>query len=262
LVQARRAKRRRSRALISVIVAAVALLVGGAVAVLLFWPDSLTAITRYETTPSAVTESSPAPTPEATLTPTATPSAAASESATPEPTATGTSSAAVKAMNACRDRVNAADDVLDEARTGVGHWEAHVDAERRAEAGTISIAERQKIFKATREKGPGDQKRYAEALRAYDDVKKASCGKTDGADAKTAATMAKCRQRADAQAPVLKTAAAAMGDWKQHLADMQRSRVQHNSDAQQVWINAYKAAPRNIDPYEKALQKFDKAPEC
>ena len=261
MVQARRAKRRRSRALIAVIVAAVALLVGGVVAVLLFWPGSLTAITRNETTPSAATESSPAPTP-ATMTPTATPSTAASESATPEPTATETSSAAVKAMNACRDRVKTADDVLDEARTGVRHWESHVDAERRAEAGTISIARRQEIFKETREKGPADQRRYADALRAYDDVKKASCGKRDGADAKTAATLAKCQQRADAQVPVLKTAAAAMGDWKQHLADMQRSRVEHNSNAQQVWINAYKAAPRNIDPYEKALRKFDKAPEC
>ena len=264
MVQARRAKRRRSRALIAVIVAAVALLVGGSVAVLVFWPDSLTAIMRNETTPSAATESSPAPA-ETTTSPTATPSApsaTASRSATPESTATPARSAAVKAMNACRDRVRTADDVLDEARTGLQHWEAHVDAERRAEAGAISIAERQKIFKATREKGPGDQKRYADALREYDDVKKASCGKTDGADNKTAATMARCQKRADAQAPVLKTADAAMGDWKQHLADMQRSRVQHNSDAQQVWLNAYKRAPRNIDPYEKAMRKFDKAPDC
>jgi hypothetical protein len=53
-----------------------------------------------------------------------------------------------------------------------------------------------------------------------------------------------------------------MGDWKQHLADMQRSRVKHNSDAQQVWLNAYKAAPRNIKPYEKAVRTFKKSPKC
>ena len=74
--------------------------------------------------------------------------------------------------------------------------------------------------------------------------------------------MAKCQKRSDDQASVLKTAAAAMGDWKQHLADMQRSRVQHNSDAQQVWINAYKAAPPNINAYEKAAKKLKKAPKC
>jgi hypothetical protein len=53
-----------------------------------------------------------------------------------------------------------------------------------------------------------------------------------------------------------------MGDWKQHLADMQRSRTVHVSDAQRVWLNAYKAAPRNIKPYEKAVRKFQKAPKC
>ena len=158
--------------------------------------------------------------------------------------------------------MQAADAVLKVARTGIQHWEAHVDAERRAEAGKISFDERQEIFKATRLKGPGDQNRYADARRAYDKVKDASCGKVSGADAKVTTTLARCHDRAAAQSAVMKTAAAVMGDWKQHLSDMQRSRVQHNSDAQQVWINAYKAAPRNIDPYEKALRKFKQAPKC
>ena len=247
---------------------AVALLVGGTVAVLLFRPDVLTATIRTETTtPTATaTESSEAPTSEATPTAESTTSQSSTPTATPSATAKSTpstaSSAAVKAMKACRDRVDAADDVLKEAKTGIQHWEAHVDAERRAEAGTISIARRQAIFKETRLKGPADQKRYADALRAYDKVKDASCGKTAGADAKVTATLKKCSDRATAQQPVLKTAAAAMGDWKQHLADMQRSRTVHNSDAQKVWINAYKKAPKNINPYQKALKKFDKAPDC
>ena len=165
-------------------------------------------------------------------------------------------------MKACQDRVEAADEVLDKGRTGVRHWEAHVDAERRAEARTISITKRQQIFKETRLKGPEDQKRYADALRAYDKVKDASCGKTTGADAKVATTLAKCQQRAKAQDRVMKTAADAMGDWKRHLADMQRSAVQHNSNAQQIWINSYKAAPPHINAYEKAAGAFKKAPKC
>jgi hypothetical protein len=262
VAQARRAKPRRSRALVSLLVAAIALLVGGVVATLLFWPNALTATIRPEQTPSTDAETSPTPTAETTSVATATPSATPSRSATPSPTVTPASRAAISAMNACRDRVQVADNVLDKGRTGVRHWEAHVDAERRAEAGAISIEKRQQIFKATRLKGPEDQKRYADALRAYDKVKDASCGKTTGADAKVTATLARCQQRVKAQDPAMRTAAAAMGDWKRHLADMQRSRVQHNSDAQQVWINTYKAAPPNINAYEKAARAFKKAPSC
>jgi hypothetical protein len=247
--------------LVSLIVVAIALLVGGAVAVLLFWPGSLTATIRGDATPSAAAESSPTPTRDATVAQSATPSVTASRSATPRPTATPASPAAVQAMNACRNRVRAADEVLRQARPGVQHWAAHVDAERRAAEGDITIAERQRIFRETRLKGPGDQKRYTNALRAYDKLKDARCGKAKGADAQTAATLARCQQRANAQARVMRTAAAAMGDWKQHLADMQRSAVQHNSDAQQVWIEAYKAAPPNIKAYNRAAREF-KAPKC
>jgi hypothetical protein len=262
VVQARRAKPRRSRVMVSLIVVAVALLAGGAVAVLLFWPDSLTATVKTPTPRSTVADSSPAPTAQATPTPTAPPSATASLSVKPGATATTASRVAISALNACRDRVKAADEVLEQARTGVRHWEAHVGAEREAAEGSISIAKRQKIFKETRQQGPGDQNRYANALRAYDKVKDASCGKTEGADADVAATLARCQQRVAAQRPVLRTAAAAMGDWKQHLADMQRSAVEHNRDAQQVWIEAYKAAPPNINAYNRAAREFKKASKC
>jgi hypothetical protein len=257
VARARRAKPRRSRVLVPLIVVAVALLVGGAVGVLLFWPGSLTALVPSRTPVPNAVESSPAATPE-TSTATATPS----PSATPTPTATPASPAAVSAMNACRERVHAADDVLKQARTGVQHWEAHVDAEREAAKGSISIADRQRIFKETRLQGPGDQKRYADALRAYKKVGDASCGKRKAADAKVAASLAKCQQRARAQSPVLRTAADAMDDWKQHLADMQRSRKVHVDNALQVWIEAYRSAPPNINAYEKAARAFKKAPRC
>ena len=262
MARARRAKPRRPRIVLLLILVAVALLAGGSLAVLLFWPSALTAIIPTQT-PAPGTESSSAPT-----TPTPTPSATPARSATPSPSAkpkpktTAASSAALKALDACRDRVQAADEVLERARTGLLHWEAHVGAERQAAEGTISIAKRQQIFKETRLQGPGDQKRYADALRAYEDVEDAPCGKTKEADAKVAATLARCQKRAIAQGPVMRTAAAAMGDWKQHLADMQRSSVQHNSDAQQVWLEAYRAAPPNINAYERAVREFKKAPKC
>jgi hypothetical protein len=59
----------------------------------------------------------------------------------------------------------------------------------------------------------------------------------------------------------MRAAAPAMGDWKQHLADMQRSREVHLENAQRIWIEAYKAAPPNINAYKKAVREF-KAPSC
>ena len=141
------------------------------------------------------------------------------------------------------------------------HWEAHVGAEREAAEGTISVAKRQQIFNETRLQGPGDQKRYAAARRDYDRVRDASCSKTKGADDKVAETMADCRKRASAQGPVLAAADDAMGDWKSHLADMQRSREVHVANAQQVWLAAYRAAPTNLKAYERARKDFD-APRC
>jgi hypothetical protein len=256
VARARRAKPRISRVLVSLIVVVVALLVGGAVSVLLFWPGALTAVGSSPTPAPAATSSSPTPTVTAVA------SVTPSRSATPTSTATQANPAAISAVKACREGVKAADEVLKQARTGVLHWQAHVAAEREAAEGDISIADRQRIFAETRLQGPGDQKRYADALRAYDKVTDASCSKIRGADSTVAATLARCQQRAKAQAAVLRTAAAAMGDWKRHLADMQRSREVHVENAQRVWIEAYKAAPPNINAYERAAREFKKAPTC
>jgi hypothetical protein len=249
MARARRAKPRRSRALIGLLV--VALLAGGVVAALRFWPGTLTAI-GPSPAPAAVTPPPVAP-PSAAPAPTA--------SAEPTPSARPASEQAVRAMESCRERVRAADEVLEQARTGISHWEAHVAAERDAQRGAITVERRQAIFKETRLKGPADQKRYADAQRAYDRTRNASCGKTEGADAKVTATLATCQERATAQTPMLKAAAAAMGDWKSHLAAMQRSREIHVDNAQKIWLDAYRAAPKNLNGYQKALRDFD-APRC
>ena len=92
------------------LIVVVALLAGGAVAVLRFWPGSLTATIRRDA-PSAVTESSPTPTPtpDATATPTTTPSRVGHAYASAAPN----SSAALKVLDACRSRMRAADEVLE-----------------------------------------------------------------------------------------------------------------------------------------------------
>jgi hypothetical protein len=235
---------------------AAALLVGGWVAAWPFWPETPTAALPHQT-PAAVgaTESTAVPT--TTPRATATPSSTSKASASVTPTANG---AAVKAMDDCRDRVRAADRVLREAKPGVAHWEAHIDAQRQAEAHTISAAQQQAIFKRTRLPGPSDQKRYADAVN---DLRRSEgpCREVDGAEATIKTAMAKCQQRSQAQEPVLAAADEVMRDWSNHLADMQRSRETHVKNAQRVWIRAYRAAPENINAYEKAIGNFD-APRC
>jgi hypothetical protein len=255
MARARRAKPRRSRALIGLVV--VALLAVGIVAALRFWPSSLTAVGPTASPAAASSPSAAVPSTPTSASPSATPTPSASA----KPSATPASTEAVRAMEACQKRVRAADRVLDEARTGIDHWEAHVDAERRADRGDISVDARQAIFKATRLKGPADQKRYADAQRDYQRTRDAFCGKAKGADAKVAAALSTCRERAVAQGPLMRAAAAAMGDWKSHLAAMQRSREIHVDNAQAIWLAAYRAAPKNINAYEKARRDFD-APRC
>ena len=100
-----------------------------------------------------------------------------------------------------------------------------------------------------------------DALRRYERLDDASCGKAKGASEKVADSLAKCQERLKEQKPLMAAAAPAMKDWKQHLADMQRSREVHIKNAQGIWLKAYEAAPRNLDPYERAVKRFD-APDC
>jgi hypothetical protein len=242
------------RALIAMLV--VALVAGGVVAAVWFWPGALSAIGPTTPPSGRATPSGAEPSTPSTGTP--------SDSVTPSPSGSTTatrSEQAVQALESCRERVQAADEVLSQARTGITHWEGHVDAQRQWENGNITRDERQAQFKATRLKGPADQQRYSDALRAYGALRDASCGKAKGADTEIAAALAKCSQRSKAQTPVMAAAAGAMGDWKQHLADMQRAADTHVANAQEVWLALYRKAPTNINAYEKALRNFD-SPRC
>ncbi len=160
MARARRAKPRRSRFLVGLIV--VALLAGGAVAALRFWPGSLTAIGPVASPTASTPPASAEPSTEAA------PTSVAHAVRFREPTAKAASGEAVRAMESCRERVRAADAVLEEAKTGIEHWAAHVAAQRDYDRGAISGDRQQEIFKATRLKGPADQqalRRRAAGLR-------------------------------------------------------------------------------------------------
>jgi hypothetical protein len=194
---------------------------------------------------------------------TAAPSGSSSASPQSTPTASGTaasSAAGTKALESCRAKVQAADKVLAEAKIGITHWAAHVQAQTDANNDKISVGQMNGKFKETRLEGPADQSRYRKALAGYDDLK-GSCKPVSGADSSVAASLGKCADRAAAQRPVLAAAADGMADWRSHLAAMQRSRMTHVPDAEGVWLRAWRAAPPHIRAYQKAVKNFD-APSC
>jgi hypothetical protein len=250
VAKARRAKRSAARIVVP-IMAAIVLLSGGVVAAWKFWPQILTSAGP---TPSVeATQSTAAP---STATPSETPTPTPSPTKKPNPNA----DKAQHALDACRAKVDAGDAVIKEAKTGVDHWAGHVNAQVLADRGAITISEMLKRFKETRLKGPADQKRYHDALKDYDN-QDASCEKVAKAPSKISAALTKCATKSKNQQPVLTTGAAGMRDWASHLAAMQRDKQEHVADAQKNWIKAYRAAPRNINAFKRAVAAYD-PPKC
>jgi hypothetical protein len=249
VVQARRAKARPARVIIPLAVAA-ALLVGGSFAAVKFWPDATTAGPQAESSTTTVESQAPSV-------------AESSPSQTPSTTADPASAAAQKALVECQATVRAADEVIKQGTTGVEHWAGHIQAQKDNFAGKISTEQMKAQFKATRLKGPGDVKRYDDALLAYQDLD-GSCGEVKRAESVVAVALADCNKRSKAQKPLMAATDAAMKDWKAHLTFMQRNKIHRAgtpSQAQATWLRQYGAAPKNIKAFKNATEKFD-APSC
>ena len=182
----------------------------------------------------------------------------------PRPTADSSAqvSRATEALRTCRERVEAADALLEAADTGIGHWSQHVEAQTKADRNRISVTMLDQMFAKTREAGPADRKRYARARKAYDEVE-GRCTSLPGAPAELAADLTSCSTRAKAQERLLRAAEPAMADWMAHLGKMRRSAENPQPDDQAVWLRDWRAAPPHLDAYTEAAQKFqDDAPRC
>ena len=231
--------------------AGLVLLLGASVAAWQLWPDGSTTSAQ----PQSSATVSPAESTSASL-----------ASATPSPTPTTEASKTVdastakaqQALEACKQKVSAGDKVIEEAKTGVGHWAAHVEAQRLADEGEIDLDEMKARFKETRLKGPGDQKRYRDAVNAYEEQ---DCSAVEDGVKAIAASLEKCASRSSDQEPVMSAGAKGMKDWASHLAAMQRNKMGHAADPQGVWLRAYRAAPTNINGFEDAIDNYH-PPSC
>jgi hypothetical protein len=239
------------------VVAGLLLLLGGGLAAWQLWPDAATTSAQPQASSTATTapSTSPSTSPPATsATPSQTPTAKPSKTVDPNTVK------ARRALEACQAKVSAGDKVINEAEAGVGHWAAHVESQRLADEGEIGLDEMKARFKATRLKGPADQKRYRDAVNSYD-KEDGSCSEVAKAPKAIAASLEKCASRSSDQEPVMSAGAKGMKDWASHLAAMQRNKMGHVSDPQGVWIRAYRAAPKNINAFKKAIDNYD-PPSC
>lgn len=252
VVKARRAKQSAARVLVPVL-AGLVLLVGGGLAAWQLWPDASTTSAQPQSSATASTAQSTTP-PAASATPSQTPTAKPSKTVDPNAVK------AERALKACQAKVSAGDKVIEEVKTGVGHWASHVESQRLADAGQIDLDEMKARFKETRLKGPADQKRFRDAVNAYE-KEDGSCSDVDKAPKAIATSLEKCASRSSDQEPVISAGAKGMKDWASHLAAMQRNKQGHVSDPQGVWIRAYRAAPKNINGFEKAIDNYD-PPSC
>jgi hypothetical protein len=252
VAKARRAKQSTARVLVPLL-AGLVLLLGAGVAAWQLWPDGSTTSAQpqssattspTQSTSPAVTSASPSQTP----------------TATPSKTVDPSTVKARQALEACQEKVSAAEKVIKEAETGVGHWAGHVQSQRLADEGKIDIDEMKARFKATRLKGPADQKRYHDAVTAYE-KQDGSCSEVEDAPKAIAASLEKCANKSSDQKPVMSAGAKGMKDWASHLAAMQRNKMGHVSDPQGVWLRAYRAAPTNINAFHKAMDNYD-PPNC
>lgn len=251
MTQARRAKaapRRRRGMWILIAVLVVTVLAGTLIALGIRGRADLgqLPVTRASTASASTTSAS-------------TTSASTSASAS-TPTGQPENAAAEAALRACRAKVEAGDQVLSAAKTGMQHWSEHVQAQTDANAGKITIGEMEDIFERTMKAGDKDEKRYSAAVKSYEDHD-GSCREVSGASAEVTKRLARCAERGRAQEPVGAAAKDGMADWTRHLGEMRRAEQGKIHNPQQKWLQTWRAAPKNIQAYDDAAEEFS-APGC
>ena len=151
--------------------------------------------------------------------------------------------------------------MLAAAKTGMQNWSEHIQAQTDANAGKIAVGEMEDIFDRTMKAGDEDERRFSSAVKSYQD-EDGSCREVAGASAKLTEQLARCAERGQAQELVLDAAQDGMGDWIEHLGDMRRSEQGKIHNPLQKWLATWRAAPENINAYDRAVDKVSAAPEC
>src|SRR3990170_1021148 len=166
---------------------------------------------------------------------------------------------------ACAREIQAGRTTLGVARTGVAHWEAHVQARTDLLAGENTAAETDAIWSRTRLAGPTDLRRFRRADRGYRRVAGPACSRPGGGGRGQRREMVHaCSTRARLTDRAVAASRAAIADWESHQANMaafadHEFGVEH---AQRMWEKAWSTASPNINAFHRALRRLRQAPSC
>jgi hypothetical protein len=158
---------------------------------------------------------------------------------------------------ACAKEIQAAEAVVAAAGNATEHWREHVQARTDLLTGKNSLEQTKAIWKRTRLLGPADKAAVNSAVTE----RAATKGACAGVPGKAAAA---CKQRLAALDAAGTADRAAAGDWAAHLQAM----ADHAAGdfgaehAQDLWVAAWTAAPRNLDAAARATAALADAPAC
>lgn len=154
-------------------------------------------------------------------------------------------------------------EVVAEARTGVAHWAAHIQARTDMLEGRASQEQMRATWKRTRLAGPGDLARFAEVLDAYE-LSECDDPGVEDAPPNLRDDLDSCLRHATDVEAAVSAAIAAIADWEHHLHDMaaHADGAMDAEMAQEKWVETWKNAPTNINGFRDARDALEKTPEC
>jgi hypothetical protein len=158
---------------------------------------------------------------------------------------------------ACAKEIQAAEAVVAAAGIAAEHWREHVQARTDLLAGKNSEEQAKAIWKRTRLLGPADKVAVSSAVAERVKVK-GGCAGLPG----KAATV--CKQRLAALDAAGTAVRAAAGDWAAHLQAMAAHAAGDfgAEHAQDLWVAAWTAAPRNLNAAARATAALAHVPAC
>jgi hypothetical protein len=186
---------------------------------------------------------------------------AASDSET-SPTASSTSMSPQAALAACRAEVAAGTEVADAAARSADDWSAHVDAQHRLDAGSISATDAEATWRRTKASGKKDVSRFAEARSSLKEADGACRKVVDRTIATPYADKAAfCSERNDALSQVISTGGKVDRQLREHLdAIGDQPHVVGSLGA--TWTNEVAAAGPALAAFDKAVEELHRSAPC
>lgn len=172
---------------------------------------------------------------------------------------------ALAALRSCVARQAAAKPLVDAVTTGAQHWGDHVQGQTDIDSGARSLVDvKTNTWGPTRAAGPGDVSTYQSALTGYEaapactDVGKLPAG------ADLAPKLAACAAHEQALDAFVDLGKKVMNDWAVHLSEMADHADGHinSAQAQANWLQRWREAPADLDPWHAAAATLSPAPAC